>query len=274
VRSNAWIWAFSSTQSTSAPSGGFRYRPTMSRAFSTNCGSGESLNDSVRCDFGPHARQTRLTVDWLIPVALAIDRVDRRVACAGVSSSAFTITRSTCSSVTVCGTPGAARRSTPPADAPRTAAAICRPSAGRVQTVSQLEVRHALRTRQHDPPPQRKRPAHFGRRAQRSNVSRFQALRTTSDVDLPSCTIAASYRRRRKRQRDPTRENSYFPGGSPTQDTSDRILVVVERVGFERSQRCGHPGAGADHVEDELAAAPARHRSPVGLHGRIQSSRE
>jgi hypothetical protein len=33
VRSRAWICVFSSTQSTIALSGGFRYRPTMSRTF-------------------------------------------------------------------------------------------------------------------------------------------------------------------------------------------------------------------------------------------------
>ena len=43
VRSSAWIWLFSSTQSTSARSGGERYRPTMSRTLSTKCGSLESL---------------------------------------------------------------------------------------------------------------------------------------------------------------------------------------------------------------------------------------
>jgi hypothetical protein len=34
VRSKAWIWDFSSTQSTTAASGGFRYTPTMSRTLS------------------------------------------------------------------------------------------------------------------------------------------------------------------------------------------------------------------------------------------------
>ena len=34
VRSNAWIWVFSSTHKTNALSGGLRYRPTISRTFS------------------------------------------------------------------------------------------------------------------------------------------------------------------------------------------------------------------------------------------------
>ena len=49
-----------------------------------NCGSGESLNASVRCGFSPNARQMRLTAVWLIPVAAAIDRVDQWVAFAGL----------------------------------------------------------------------------------------------------------------------------------------------------------------------------------------------
>jgi hypothetical protein len=71
-----------------------------------NCGSGESLNASVCCGFSPNARQIRLTADWLIPVAAAIDRVDQCVASFGCSSSVFTITRSTCSSLIERGFPG------------------------------------------------------------------------------------------------------------------------------------------------------------------------
>ncbi len=35
----AWIWVFSSTHSTNARSGGFRYSPTTSRTLATNNGS-------------------------------------------------------------------------------------------------------------------------------------------------------------------------------------------------------------------------------------------
>src|SRR6266498_4024002 len=82
-RSSAWICDFSSTQNTTAASGELRYRPTMSRTLSMNCGSGESLNASVWCGLSPNARQIRLTAVWLIPVAAAIDRVDQCVAFAG-----------------------------------------------------------------------------------------------------------------------------------------------------------------------------------------------
>src|SRR5437763_15914214 len=52
----------------------------MSRSLSMNCGSGERLNASVWCGLRPKARQIRLTADWLIPVAAAIDLVDQCVA--------------------------------------------------------------------------------------------------------------------------------------------------------------------------------------------------
>ena len=48
VRSSACICDFSSTHSASARSGGARYKPTMSRIFSINSGSRESLKISVR----------------------------------------------------------------------------------------------------------------------------------------------------------------------------------------------------------------------------------
>ena len=48
VRSSAWIWLFSSTHSTIACSGGFRYKPTTSRTLPSSSGSVENLNVSVR----------------------------------------------------------------------------------------------------------------------------------------------------------------------------------------------------------------------------------
>lgn len=43
MRSSAWTWLFSSIDSTMARAGGQRYSPTMSRTFSTNCGSAGQL---------------------------------------------------------------------------------------------------------------------------------------------------------------------------------------------------------------------------------------
>ncbi len=56
VRSSAWHWLFSSTHSTSALSGGLRYRPTTSRSFSIKNGSVDNANVC-----GPSG-QTRLIV--------------------------------------------------------------------------------------------------------------------------------------------------------------------------------------------------------------------
>src|SRR5207302_10203531 len=93
VRSRAWTWGFSSTHSTTALSGGDRYRPTMSRTFSTKYGSADSLNVSARCGLSPNARQIRPTADWDIPVARAIRRVLQWVALAGLVSSVRVTTR-------------------------------------------------------------------------------------------------------------------------------------------------------------------------------------
>ena len=79
----------------------------MSRTFSTNSGSLESLNVSARCGFRAKARQMRQTAVWLRPVALASERVLQWVASAGVASSVVVTARSTCSSVILRGAPGA-----------------------------------------------------------------------------------------------------------------------------------------------------------------------
>ena len=55
VRSSAWHWLFSSTQSTSALSGGLRYSPTTSRSFSMKNGSVDSLKLSLRCGCRPNS---------------------------------------------------------------------------------------------------------------------------------------------------------------------------------------------------------------------------
>src|SRR5258708_38811875 len=72
---------------TAALSGGFMYRPTMSRTLATNCGSGESLNDSVRCGCRPNVLQIRPTIAGLTPTCAAILRVLQWVRPLGVVSS-------------------------------------------------------------------------------------------------------------------------------------------------------------------------------------------
>src|SRR5688500_16007663 len=62
----------------------------MSRTFSTNSGSAESLKVSARCGFSPKACQTRWTVAGDRPHAAAIERVLQWVASAGMVSSVRT----------------------------------------------------------------------------------------------------------------------------------------------------------------------------------------
>ena len=84
VRSSAWTWLFSSIDSTMARSGGQRYSPTMSRTFSTNCGSADNLNVSRRCDCNPNVCQMRAIVAFESPATSArlarrpLRRVSRR----------------------------------------------------------------------------------------------------------------------------------------------------------------------------------------------------
>src|SRR4029434_9231382 len=50
---------FSSTASTTALVGGFMYNPTTSRTLATSWGSGDILNERVRCGLSPKVRQMR-----------------------------------------------------------------------------------------------------------------------------------------------------------------------------------------------------------------------
>src|SRR3954470_16063862 len=70
----------------------------MSRTFSTNCGSVESLNVSVRCGCSENARQMRCTEEADTPDAFAMSRVLHCVAPVGFSSSVLTTMASTRSS--------------------------------------------------------------------------------------------------------------------------------------------------------------------------------
>jgi len=75
--SSTWV----SGQLGDGPSnGGLTYKPTMSRTFSTNKGSRESLKVSCRCGCSAKARQMRLTAVWLRPAALAAVRRPARPA--------------------------------------------------------------------------------------------------------------------------------------------------------------------------------------------------
>jgi hypothetical protein len=77
VRSRAWIWLFSSTQRTTACSGGCRDRPTTSSSLSWKCGSW--LNVKVRTRWGcrPWAVQTRCPNVGFVRRCRAKVRVDQ-----------------------------------------------------------------------------------------------------------------------------------------------------------------------------------------------------
>ena len=83
--SEACTEVFSSMHSTTAFSGGFKYKPTTSISFSSNRGSPESLNVLTRCGFRPRPDQIRCPVAGLTATALAIDRQLECVAPAGLS---------------------------------------------------------------------------------------------------------------------------------------------------------------------------------------------
>ena len=73
----------------------------MSRTFSTNCGSGDSLKVSDRCGFRPNARQILPTVSGEMPACRAMVRRLQCVWPRGVLSSVSVTTSSTLSSETV-----------------------------------------------------------------------------------------------------------------------------------------------------------------------------
>src|ERR1700751_2201117 len=78
--------------------GGYRYKPTMSRTFSTNIASVLSLKLFTKCGFKPKACQIRRTESWEMPASLAMSQLLQWVLAAGVVSKVFVTTSSTFSS--------------------------------------------------------------------------------------------------------------------------------------------------------------------------------
>src|SRR5215471_9194386 len=87
VRSSAWIWLFSSTDSTTALFGGLRESPTDVNDFSANSGSFDSLKERIKCDLSPCSFHTRCTVVFPTPSSAASMRALQWVAFAGFSSA-------------------------------------------------------------------------------------------------------------------------------------------------------------------------------------------
>jgi hypothetical protein len=79
VRFSAWIWLFSSTHSTIALVGGFKYSPMTSRAFASSSGSVENLNVSRRHGCTRYLRQARATVADPMPRCRPSNREDQCV---------------------------------------------------------------------------------------------------------------------------------------------------------------------------------------------------
>src|SRR6266571_530527 len=158
----------------------------MSRTFSMNSGSFDSLKDSVRCGCKAKARQMRLTVLRLSPQACAIERVLQCVASAGFVSSVRVSTASTVASVTVRGAPGRGSSSKPSSRFAR-------------KRVRHFPMVCLVRRRSHatrvfvlpaaHPRISRARWANacpvVGRRVQRSNVSRSSSVIVTGGIGRP-----------------------------------------------------------------------------------------
>src|SRR5436305_38582 len=92
---------------------GFIYNPTMSRTFSTNCGSLENLKFSTRCGCNPKACQIRTMAVCDSPVFPAISRLLQWVLLSGIDSSVWVMTSSTCASVMDRGAPGRGSSNSP-----------------------------------------------------------------------------------------------------------------------------------------------------------------
>src|SRR5690606_12695221 len=93
--------------------GGFMYRATMSRIFSTSSGSGETLNSSSRQGLSPKARQISRTVVCEMPCLAARPRLDQCVASGGAVSRVSTTTASTTSSPMLRAAPGRGASTSP-----------------------------------------------------------------------------------------------------------------------------------------------------------------
>ena len=86
VRSSAWIWRFSSAQSTIACSGGLRYSLAVASSFSASSGSWLTLTVRNYCGLTPCWLQVRYTLFSRRPAAFSMLGLLQWVAPAGFSS--------------------------------------------------------------------------------------------------------------------------------------------------------------------------------------------
>src|SRR6266508_924057 len=158
----------------------------MSRTFSMNSGSLDSLNVLTRCGRRLNARQIRLTAVWLSPHRRASVRVLQCVASRGVVSSVTRITRSTSASVIRRGAPGRGSSSNPSRRWPRKRVRhlpmVCLVRRNsRATTVFVLPAAHSSTKRARSA----RARAVVGRRAQRSSVSRSSPVRDSGGIGRP-----------------------------------------------------------------------------------------
>ena len=146
--------------------GGLRYRPTISRTFSTNWGSADSLKVSTRCAWRPNVCQIRAIVAFDRPTAAPKVRVLHCVISAAGASNVRVITATTRSSLTVRGRPRPRLVAQPfEATQPKPFAPLTDAVTRRAQPRGDRSVRQTVRTAQHDP------------RAQRQTLRRLRAAR-------------------------------------------------------------------------------------------------
>jgi hypothetical protein len=160
-----------------------------------NCGSVDSFQVSSRCGLRPNARQIRDTAVWLIPVALAIERVDQWLSWwGGGSANVLVITCSTCASAMVRGRPGRGSSDSPsrrPATTrPRHLVTVCGQIPSRSATAllvapsaqaSTILARKASAC------------AVLARRAQRTSVCRSSSVRVNGAFGLPRSAMPEHY---------------------------------------------------------------------------------
>src|SRR5512132_3249228 len=159
----------------------------MSRTFSTNSGSVDSLKVSLRCGCSENARQMRCTVEIDTPVALAIERVLQCVAAAGIVSSVVVTTSAIFSS------PDLARSTRAGLIGQAVQAAGRKPPAPRrhsdtrdPEPLRDRQIGHAVRREQHDLRPHRIRASDLPPPCPRLQFAPLSFVQFNPDCSSPS----------------------------------------------------------------------------------------
>ena len=154
VRPRAWTWLFSSTQRTTAFSGGCMYSPTTSRTFASSSGSVLNLKVSTRQGCRFHLFQIRAMVACPSQSSRPSSREDQWVTPSHSAASPAWPPRPAASSICLA-RPDAADHRTCPCRPRDSAPATRSPSGGTPRPAGDLGVGHTLAGQQHDPRPPR-----------------------------------------------------------------------------------------------------------------------